>query len=98
MYQNTNYIYVYIIIICFLIPVSYALVDGDDNQIDDLIISIAMGASSVIDIISDLFLQRTVDDRRNVKRHRKTVNCIFRELGPYYVRRAYRMDEDQFWA
>jgi hypothetical protein len=31
------------------------------------------------------------------KRKRKYVNDIFNELGPYYVRRAYRMESTSFW-
>ena len=31
-------------------------------------------------------------------RTRKYVNQIFDELGPYYVRRAYRMDASTFWC
>lgn len=30
-------------------------------------------------------------------RKRKYVNDIFNELGPYYVRRAYRMEPASFW-
>jgi DDE superfamily endonuclease len=30
-------------------------------------------------------------------RTRRTVASIFKEQGPYYVRRAYRMDEESFW-
>ena len=32
----------------------------------------------------------------HIKRKRKFVWQIFRELGPTYVRQAYRMDEDSF--
>ena len=39
--------------------------------------------------------------RRRVSCHRirtrRSVGDIFREMGPYYVRRAYRMHEHQFW-
>ena len=31
------------------------------------------------------------------KRKRRLVHSIFEELGPYYVKRAYRMDEASFW-
>jgi DDE superfamily endonuclease len=31
------------------------------------------------------------------QRKRKYVNDIFNELGPYYVRRAYRMEPSSFW-
>jgi hypothetical protein len=32
-----------------------------------------------------------------IVRERKAVSEIFRELGPSYVRRVYRMKEDAFW-
>ena len=35
--------------------------------------------------------------RKPCKRRRKTVPEAFAELGPYYQRRAYRMDEPAFW-
>jgi hypothetical protein len=35
--------------------------------------------------------------RPHLKRKRKYVNDIFNELGPYYVRRAYRMEPASFW-
>ena len=31
------------------------------------------------------------------KRTRRTIDSIFNEMGPYYVRRAYRMHQHQFW-
>jgi DDE superfamily endonuclease len=39
--------------------------------------------------------KRVVKPHRN--RKRKYVNDIFNELGPYYVRRAYRMEPASFW-
>jgi len=35
---------------------------------------------------------------RHRKRARKFVKDIFQELGPYYVRRVYRMPEEDFWT
>jgi hypothetical protein len=34
---------------------------------------------------------------RHRDRKRRYVNDIFNELGPYYVRRAYRMEPASFW-
>jgi hypothetical protein len=33
-----------------------------------------------------------------IRRDRRNVSSIFRELGPMYARRAYRMDNDSFWV
>jgi len=32
-----------------------------------------------------------------IPRKRRAVRSIFKEMGPYYFQRAYRMDEDNFW-
>ena len=32
-----------------------------------------------------------------IQRKRRPVHTIFEELGPYYVRRAYRMNQEDFW-
>jgi DDE superfamily endonuclease len=48
----------------------------------------------------DLDIARMISDRVSpppIDRERKTVNNIFKELGPSYTRRAYRMSEDAFW-
>ena len=39
----------------------------------------------------------TVTRSSTAKRKRRTVGSIFHELGPYYTRRAYRMDAKTFW-
>ena len=33
---------------------------------------------------------------RNIRRQRKTIECIYREMGPIYFRRAYRMSKSSF--
>jgi DDE superfamily endonuclease len=44
-----------------------------------------------------LGLQEKREGRQHRVRTRKFVNEIFEELGPYYVRRAYRMEGTSFW-
>jgi DDE superfamily endonuclease len=44
-----------------------------------------------------LGLQSKKKGHAHRKRKRKYVNDIFNELGPYYVRRAYRMEPTSFW-
>jgi hypothetical protein len=44
-----------------------------------------------------LGLQQKKVGHAHRKRKRKFVNDIFNELGPYYVRRAYRMEPNSFW-
>jgi hypothetical protein len=44
-----------------------------------------------------LGLQDKREGRQHRVRTRKFVNEIFKELGPYYVRRAYRMEGTSFW-
>ena len=39
----------------------------------------------------------TATHSSTAKRKRHTVGLIFHELGPYYTRRAYRMDAKTFW-
>jgi hypothetical protein len=47
-----------------------------------------------------VILPKTRRGPRDRARHRvrRTVESIFREYGPYYVRRAYRMNEQSFWV
>jgi len=33
-----------------------------------------------------------------IERRRRSVDELFCELGPYYLKRAYRMNKDEFWA
>ncbi len=43
------------------------------------------------------FGQREGHHSPHIERKRRPVSSIFRELGPTYVRRAYRMSEHDFW-
>jgi len=60
---------------------------------------------SVLAVSDDAGLGDDNDDNKHQKkeqkphrtRTRRFVNSIFYELGPYYVRRAYRMDAASFW-
>ena len=44
-----------------------------------------------------LGLPRHGHDSPAIPRTRRMVSDIFNELGPYYQKRAYRMDIDSFW-
>ena len=88
----------HLLIVCYFIPLCYGLHDEEEDPLNDNIIaSIILSVTSLVDVVSYLFLENTYDDRRTVVRHRKSVNSIFSELGPYYVRRSYRMREVDFW-
>ena len=42
--------------------------------------------------------QKPIQTRRSTPfRRRRSVGSLFRELGPYNTRRAYRMTEESFW-
>jgi hypothetical protein len=52
----------------------------------------------VVSLIPEsLGLQEKREGRQHRVRTRKFVDEIFEELGPYYVRRAYRMEGASFW-
>ena len=88
----------YLLIVCYFIPLYLGLHDKEEDPFNDYIIdSVILSVTSLVDVVSYLFLENTYDDRRTVVRHRKSVNSIFKELGPYYVRRSYRMREVDFW-
>ena len=42
-------------------------------------------------------IRSTKKRAKHRQRKRKYVNDIFNDLGPYYVRRAYRMEPSSFW-
>jgi len=54
-------------------------------------------------VVVALLLLSVTGQRQNeaspcIPRQRRPVREIFREMGPYYLKRAYRMDEESFWA
>ena len=56
----------------------------------------------LLDVMPEAFGMEVEEEKRKTSPHRprtrKNVNDTFAELGPYYVRRAYRMHADSFWA
>jgi hypothetical protein len=60
--------------------------------------SVALLIGSILHSDSDDDVPRTRGPRdRPRNRVRRSMGSIFREHGPYYVRRAYRMTEQSFW-
>ena len=55
--------------------------------------------SSLAEVVESEDEEPPEKERRTLhnERKRRTVNSIFMEQGPYYVRRAYRMDSASFW-
>ena len=52
----------------------------------------------VVALLPEAFgLEEKREGHAHRTRTRKYVNDIFNELGPYYVRRAYRMEPNSFW-
>jgi hypothetical protein len=59
---------------------------------------LAVACMLVISLVPEAAgMQEKREGHRHRTRKRKYVNDIFNELGPHYVRRAYRMESDSFW-
>ena len=89
--------YTALIIYCLLLIVPVARsssIEDIDGVIDDALASVALVASVVLE---SNFLFYGSRSRIFVRRKRKFVKTIFEELGPYHVRRSYRMKEATFW-
>ena len=85
--------------------------DNDDDTFSDqvrllfMIVSVLLcsfpeefGFVSAHDALANIVKQKQKGHTSpSIQRERKFVHKIFVELGPYYVRRAYRMKEDSFW-
>ena len=90
------FILVYTALVCFLIPVCVASEEEKYSQFtDDVILNIFLWASAIMDAVSDIFLYSS-PHRKQIRRKHWSVSNIFKELGPYYVRRSYRMSEVHF--
>jgi hypothetical protein len=67
-----------------------------------LLVSVMMAALLSLSIDEEDDDEVTLPERRGPtdkarSRVRRCVESIFLQYGPYYVRRAYRMDEEAFW-
>ena len=96
-HRIATFLLIYIFLAAVVVPVALAEPDEVCNLVNDSILHIILSSYTVFDVISDDLLFDSITRRRFVRRKRKSVSDIFSELGPYYARRAYRMDEVQFW-
>ena len=68
----------------------------DDQFIDDSIVLVMMSCAALLEVYHNM-----TDEEKQfksfVRRKRRCVSDIFKELGPYWVKRSYRMTEDEFW-
>lgn len=96
-----------IVAVCFTCSLAFGVVLGQENG--GSIGSSSGIASLVVTLIMAVLpadfgvgsppkkRKRGSRDKPIIERTRKYVNDIFKELGPSYVRRAYRMDAEAFW-
>ena len=89
-------LYTALVLYCLLLlfPVACSNTLDIDAIIDDTVCSVTLASSVVVDAT---ILITGLRSRRFVPRKRKCVEVIFKELGPYHVRRSYRMQEATFW-
>lgn len=76
--------------------------NGKDISQDHVALAVIVAlVAAALDDLEDEPVVRLVTPRgrryQSRNRVRRTVKSIFREHGPYYVRRAYRMTEEAFW-
>ena len=62
---------------------------------DDIVNATVLSVSAAT--IATTFENDIKSTHKVIKRTRKRIDVIFRELGPRYIRRAYRMEESSFW-
>jgi hypothetical protein len=65
-----------------------------ENKVSFLMVACALVINLAPEVLG---LQSKSERTVHRTRKRKYVNDIFNELGPYYVRRAYRMEPASFW-
>ena len=89
-------LYTALVLYCLLLlfPVACSNTLDIDAIIDDTIFCVTLASSVVVDAT---ILITGLRSRRFVQRKRKCVDVIFKEIGPYHVRRSYRMKEATFW-
>ena len=86
----------YFILIAIIIPSCFGNPTHSDYAVDDSLIFIMMSCASAVQFGTDMINHRS-RYRRFVTRDRRCVSDIFSDLGPYFVRRSYRMTEEEFW-
>ena len=67
-----------------------------DTYINDSILVTVLAAVAVIDGSYGTVFEDVIK-RRFVRRKRKIMSDIFAELGPLYMQKSYRMQEQHFW-
>jgi len=63
----------------------------------------ASGRIACLVVVALLCIDRLVANQNgspapHIHRNRRPVHSMFKEMGPHYFRRAYRMDEEHFWT
>ena len=86
----------YILVMSFIVPAVLATPDETTNYLNDCVMNVILASCTIMDG-SYIQLYNNIQTRTFVNRDRKSVSDIFTSLGPYYTRRAYRMNEIQFW-
>ena len=87
----------YLLIVCFVVPVTAANTVQTENFINETIIGVVLAAATVMDGCYIEINNNMKCSRVFVKRKSRCVSDIFEELGYFYVLRAYRMNEIKFW-
>ena len=87
----------YITLFLYFLVIQFPLVCSAtidiDTVIDDTIFAVVLACSIVLD--SSIVINGS-NYRKFIRRKRKQVQTILDELGPYQVRRSYRMYYDRF--
>ena len=77
-----------------LLPPVYAN-PNNDLLAEDTVLVVALVSNVICEVCS--YLDSSKRAREWVPRKKRCVKNIFQELGPYHVRRSYRMSEGTFW-
>ena len=86
----------YVLVMSFILPVVLAIPNETNNYLNDSIMNVILVSCTIMDG-SYIQLFDNITTRTFVRRDRISVTAIFAALGPYYTRRAYCMNEMQFW-
>ena len=85
----------YLLLIAIIIPFEFGNVVYTAHYADDCIFPFVMLCTSLVDVCSAF--TKEINGGRFDQRKRKCVSRIFRELGPYWVRRSCIIKEETFW-